>query len=123
VWPEIDQGRYSERQVLEAAASLGQGIAWTRPAAYSSSTVGRLLGVQCPGAPTTLRAVRYDCPDEVVEIVRKLRAYRHVHRDGGGPAHRPTQKVPHRLEDERPSLALRLPLGVRHPVNLQLSII
>ena len=47
MWPEVDQGRYSERQVLEAAASLGQGIAWSRPAAYSSSTVGRLLDVCC----------------------------------------------------------------------------
>jgi hypothetical protein len=29
----------------------------------------------------------------------------------------------HRLEDERPPLALRLLLSVRHPVNLQLVIV
>jgi hypothetical protein len=29
----------------------------------------------------------------------------------------------HRLEDERPPLALRLLLGIRHPVNLQLLIV
>ncbi len=32
-------------------------------------------------------------------------------------------RAQHRLEDERPPLALRLLLGVRHPVDLQPSIV
>ena len=34
-----------------------------------------------------------------------------------------TDKGIQRLEDERPPLALRLLLGIRHPVNLQLLVV